>query len=144
MTKKHKDLQPLIDYFDMLRGYEQSGHLELQQEKHEAYVTQAAIYTMFPDSGTSEPVSGIVTAKIAQDFPNILHRIHAYAGWKSQQGSDYLTQPFALHVVKDEPPHDLLYTLLLSKKRTRRSAWRKRDHIEIISYTGEDNTKPTR
>jgi len=45
----------------------------------------------------------------------------------------YFSQPFALHIVKEDYPHDLLLTLLLQQKRT----WygRTKDTIEVIDYT---------
>lgn len=47
----------------------------------------------------------------------------------------YLSQPFAVHVVKEDYPHDLLLTLLLTQKRSWRTAWRTVDTIETIDYT---------
>ena len=47
----------------------------------------------------------------------------------------YLSQPFAVHVVKEDYPHDLLLTLLLQQKRSWRTAWRTIDTIEVIDYT---------
>lgn len=45
----------------------------------------------------------------------------------------YFSQPFAVHIVKEDYPHDLLLTLLLQQKRT----WygRTKDTIEVIDYT---------
>lgn len=41
---------------------------------------------------------------------------------------------FAIHVVKDTQPHDLLYTILLSYRRRWWSLWKKSPHYEIINY----------
>ena len=49
MTKKHKNLQPWLDYFDMLHTYEQKGYLQMEPQKHETYVTRAALLTLVPD-----------------------------------------------------------------------------------------------
>ena len=49
----------------------------------------------------------------------------------------YFSQPFAVHIVKEDYPHDLLLTLLLQQKRT----WygRRKDTIEVIDYTEKGN-----
>lgn len=47
----------------------------------------------------------------------------------------YFSQPFAVHIVKEDYPHDLLLTLLLQQKRSWRTAWRTVDTIEAIDYT---------
>ena len=40
---KRKFLQPWLDYFDMLHTYEQKGYLEVKPDKHEAFITRAAL-----------------------------------------------------------------------------------------------------
>lgn len=47
----------------------------------------------------------------------------------------YFSVPFAVHVVKEDYPHDLLLTLLLQQKRS----WRTVDTIEVIDYTEKGN-----
>ena len=49
----------------------------------------------------------------------------------------YFSQPFAIHIVKEEYPHDLLLTLLLQQKRS----WygRRKETIEVIDYTEKGN-----
>ena len=128
MAKKHKDLQPWLDYFDMLHTYEQKGLLELQPEKHEAYITLPALYTLTPggDNPTTLPTQAI---------PDTVRRLRTYAAFCAQQGYDYLTHLFALHVVQDEPPHDLLLTLLLTRRRNWLRQWR--EEVEVIDY-GEE------
>lgn len=51
----------------------------------------------------------------------------------------YFSQPFAVHIVKEDYPHDLLLTLLLQQKRSWRTAWRTVDTIETIDYTEKGN-----
>ena len=122
------DFQPWLDYFDMLRSYEQKGYLEVLPEKHEAYITRAALSTLSDYSGLNQLANGII---------NTAKHIRAYAGWMCQQGNDYLQHPFALHVVKEEHPHDLVYTLLLTRQRKWYCFWRMKDCIEVITYTKE-------
>jgi hypothetical protein len=45
----------------------------------------------------------------------------------------YISAPFAVHIVKEDYPHDLLLTLLLQQKRS----WygRRKETIEVIDYT---------
>lgn len=130
---KHKDLHPWLDYFEMLHQYEQQGFLEMKQDKHEAYVTRAALHAMTPGDN---PVQ-----QIENDIFETVRRLRAYAAYISlRSGWDYNNAPFAIHVVQEEPPHDLLYTLLLTRRRRWFSPWKKSDCIEVISY----NDKPTK
>lgn len=124
---KNKDLQPWLDYFEMLQTYERKGFLEVIPDKNEAYIVRSALYSL---SGT-----GSTLDELARSVPDTLRRIRAYAGWKGLQGDDYVLRPFALHVVKEEQPHDLLHTFLLSRRRMWWKLWRKSDKIEIIDYT---------
>lgn len=129
--KKHTDLQPWLDYFDMLRIYEEKGFLEVMPEKHEAYVTQPALHAMSEGDNPQE--------QFKKAIPDTVIRIRAYAAWKSQwmasPGSSTKKQNFALHVVEAEQPHDLIYTLLLTQNRRWQNLWRNTDSIEVISYT---------
>ena len=50
---KNRDLQPWLDYFGLLRTYEEKGFLEVKPDRHEAYVTQAAMMTLL---GIGDPV----------------------------------------------------------------------------------------
>ena len=125
MTKTN-DLQPWLDYFGMLRTYEQKGFLEVMPDKHEAYITQPALHALSEGDDPQE--------QVAKAIPETVLRIRAYAGWKSQEGEPYLKQNFALHVVEPEHPHDLIYTLLLTQTRRWIRLWRKTDSIEVITY----------
>lgn len=121
-----KDLQPWLDYFDMLRTHERNGLLSVKPTDGEAYVTQSALHAMSEGNDPKQQLKKAV--------PETARRIRVYAGWLSTQGTDYLNQPFALHVVKDDYPHDLLYTMLLTRRRVWWRLWRKSEHIEVISY----------
>lgn len=123
---KNKDLQPWLEYFDMLRMYEYKGLLEINTEKGEAFITLPALHAMSPGD---DPMEQLKTA-----IPASLRRIRTYAGWKSQQGSSFLDKPFALHVVKDEKPHDLLYTLLITSRRRWWWPFYETDKIDTIIY----------
>ncbi len=127
MARKNKDLQPWLDYFDMLHTYEQRGLLELQADKHECYVTQPTLHAMTPGDNPSEQLRSRAIA-------DTLRHLRTYAAFLAQQGNGYFTFPFALHVVQDEPPHDLLYTMLLTQERSWRTACRTREKIEVIDY----------
>lgn len=123
--KKPVNLQPYLDYFGMLRQYEISGFIEVMPDKHEAYITRAALHTLAP---------------LREAVPQVARHIRAYAAWEanvsdsSQPGIHYSNAPFALHVVQEDAPHDLLYTLLLTRRRRWFSPWRKSDSIEVITY----------
>lgn len=124
LTRKHKDLQPWIDYFRMLQTYEQKGFLEVLADKHEAYITQPALHALSTEDVQPSSKQIVTTAR----------RIRNYAAWKSQHGGDYLSFSFALHVVRDEHPHDLLYTILLTIRRRWRSLWFRAEHVEVLTY----------
>ena len=128
------NLQPWLDYFGLLLTYEKKGFLEVKPDKHEAYVTQAALLTLL---GIGEPVQvedvdGHI--RLVRASCEFLRRLRAYAAWKSTDGAGYLTWGFAMHIVKDDHPHDLMFTVVLSRRRTWRSLWMIRDTFDVISY----------
>lgn len=125
MAKKNKNLQPWLDYFDMLHNYEHLGLLELQVDKHEAYIAQSALHAMTPGDDAAEQLRNGALAET-------LHRLHAYAAFCAQQGDGYLALPFALHVIRDEPPNEHLYILLLTHRRSWRNLWRTSEYVEVI------------
>lgn len=131
MAKNHKDLQPLLDYFDLLQTYERKGYLELQLNKHEAYVTQPALHAMSEGDDSQEQLrDGSIIETV--------RRIQGYAAFRSTKGVAYMEPPFAIHVVQAEPPYDPLYTLLITHHKSWRTLWRWRDNIEVIDYKSEE------
>ena len=135
MRKRHQDLQPWLDYFKMLQTYEDKGYLEVKPEKHEAYITRAALLTLVPEAlpdGPTLPQDKVVSG--TTPIIGALQRIRAYAGWKSQQGGGYPKRPFALHAVSEDEPHDLLSTVLLTRRRVWWKPWSTAEHIEVITY----------
>jgi hypothetical protein len=125
---KKNDLQPWLDYFKLLQRYESEGYLEVYPEKHEAYVTQPAIFALTPgDDPNQQLLSGAI--------PETVSGIRTYAAWRSQQGMEYLDRPFALNIVKDTPPHAILCIIVLDRRRSWRHLWRKADGIEVIDYS---------
>ena len=131
---KNRDLQPWLDYFGLLRTYEEKGFLEVKPDRHEAYVTQAALMTLL---GIGEPVQTEDVdgkARLVRASADFLRRLRVYAAWRSTDGKGYLTWNFAMHIVKDEHPHDLLFTVVLSRRRSWRSLWMLNDSFDVISY----------
>ena len=124
---KHQNLQPWLDYFQMLRTYQEKGYLEVKPKEHEAYITRAALYTLAGGDVNDN-------MKLLQDVAKVVRHIRTYCGWRQQDGYEYLLKPFALHVVKEEYPHDLVYTLHLSRRRVWWKLWMKTDRIEVIDY----------
>ena len=149
---KHRDLQPWLDYIELLHNYEQRGLLELHADKHECYVTQSALHAMTPGD---DPAEQLCNGAIADTLRHL--RTYAAYRWAPAVGQQhpvdindpdaeipvipieeltaYFSQPFATHIVKEDYPHDLLLTLLLQQKRSWRTAWRTVDTIEVIDYT---------
>lgn len=124
--QKHQDLQPWLTYFKVLQTYEEKGYLEVKPTDLEAYVTRAALCTLENKKELALP-SG-------KDLADALMCIRAYTGWRSQKGQDVLQKPFALHVVREDMPHDLLCTVLVTRRRKWTRLWLYTDHVEVISY----------
>lgn len=131
--KRTPDLQHLLDYFKMLQAYEKDGFLEVLQEDNVAYVTLPALHAMSAGDDVREQFSKAI--------PETVRNIRTYAAFKSKQGMEYFSRPFAIHVVKEEFPHDLIYTLLLTRRRVWWKLWRRAEHIELIDYTGVKRIK---
>ena len=163
MTKKHKDLQPWLDYFRKFRQHADKGYLLMKPADHEAYVTQPALYVLagFSDEQVRRGDhlrDGLRTTRMLADTAR---HIRAYAAWLAAAAKGlstfdpaaaydptkplpviptaeltaYLAQPFALHVVAPEPPNDPLFTIHLSQVR---KFWRTKEKVEVITY---DNPK---
>lgn len=124
MSKKYKDLQPWLDYFDMLAKHVSAGLLEVNPTRHEAYITQPALHALTPGDNPSMQLASGSIATTAR-------HLRTYAAWLSQEGKQYEHQPFAVIVVQHDKPNDLLYIICLTQKRN----WlgRTREHLEIIS-----------
>lgn len=124
---KATDLTPWFDYFKMCRAYEDKGFLEIHQSEQEAYITVPAIHAIskgddirkqFTDGSIRKTVRGI----------------RVYALYKTYGEITDTYRPFALHVVKDTAPHDLLYTLLITFRRCWWWPWRKSERIYVVTY----------
>ena len=158
MSKKNNNLQPLLDYFDMLKAYEQKGYLQLEIDKHEAYVTQTALHAMTPgDDPQQQLQDGSITDTVRYIRTLAAYRAAAAKGLsmydpKTVLDPDtplptiptvelmaYFDQPFAIHVVRDEPPHDPIYTLVITHRKSWRTLWQWRDNIEVIDYQSDNN-----
>ena len=157
---KATDIQPWLDYFELLQTYEQKGFLEVAYDKHEAFITRAALYTLADTTSGSVPVGSAdgksspsspvpsptaVGDSVADPLPSsdgsyaaavfaVARRIRTYAAFSAQHGSRYFSWTFALHVVHEDAPHDLIYTLLLSRRRRWWWPFRKTESIEMIEY----------
>jgi len=130
MRKKWINLQPWLDYFEMLQTYVEKAYLEMYPDKNVAYITEAALLTL----SNADKIPKEDKLKQLRAYMTVMRRIHAYAAWQARQGYRYLRKPFALHVVKDEKPHDMVCTILLT--RVRRWYWPfvKRENIDVIPY----------
>lgn len=132
MKKKLNDLQPWLDYFDMMQAYEHNGLLQIESEKHEAHVTQTAIHAM---SKGDDPQQQLEYGSIVET----VRRLQVYAAFCSTKGVEYMKAPFAIHVVKDTEPHDRIYTLLITHHKSWRTMWLWPDNIEVINYQKTEN-----
>lgn len=122
--KKRVDLGPWLSIFKMLRSCVRLDYLQMDAAKHEAYITQPAIHAL---SGGSDPEEQVKDGGIVATAG----RIRDYAAWLSGEGKVYLQANFAVHVVKPDEPHDLIYTFVFTR-RLRFFKWR--DKVDVITY----------
>lgn len=122
--KKHSDISPFLEYFSMLSEYLDKGFLQIDVAKHEVFVTQPAIHALSPGNDPAEQLRNGAIARTAL-------RLRAWAAWMSGEGNDYMKRNFSVHVVKDEEPHDLIFTLLFSQLR---GIFRTKPKVEVITY----------
>ena len=137
MAKKKTNLQPWLDYFKMLQQYEHKGFLQMNPKEHEAYVTRAALLTLADTLSRLRAYAAYRWAPaVGQQHPVDINDPDApLPDIPKAELTAYFSQPFAVHIVKEDYPHDLLLTLLLQQKRSWRTAWRNVDTIEVIDYT---------
>lgn len=124
-VKQNKnDLKPWLALLKMLRAYVTLGYLQMDIVKHEVYVTQPAIHALSKGSDPMEQIKNgsVITTAI---------RIRSYAAWLSGEGKAYQQANFAVHVVKPDEPHDLIYTLVFTQKLR---FFKRRDTVNIIIY----------
>lgn len=152
---KRKSLQPWLDYFELLHTYEQKGYLEVKPDKHEAYITRASLCTIAGVVPMDTEVGGLFadtrildTARHIRAYTAYLSAVSVGAKYPAEISDEGVTAPpiptselkecmgypFALHVVKEDAPHDLIYTLLLTRKRVWWRLWRKAERVEVITY----------
>lgn len=151
---KRKSLQPWLDYFELLHTYEQKGYLEVKPEKHEAYITRAALFSLSPTpslpggEGVAADTHVIETVRHIRVYTAYLSAVSIGAEYPAEISDEGVTappipaselkecmdRPFALHVVKENAPHDLLCTLLLTHSRVWWRLWTKAEQIEVINY----------
>lgn len=122
--KKHSDISPFLEYFSMLSEYLDKGFLQIDVAKHEVFVTQPAIHALSPGNDPAEQLRNGAIARTALS-------LRAWAAWMSGEGNDYMKRNFSVHVVKDEEPHDLIFTLLFSQPR---GIFRTKPKVEVITY----------
>ena len=145
------NIGPYIElFYDLYPSYVQSGYLEPHPEACEAYITDAALYTLVR-SDDSEPSPGAVSGPTAEylmhgrisrrTYTRMLveaRRIRGYCDFlNTREGiKAEARQPgaFALHVVESKQNHDLLYTILLTRKRWWWWPWATLERANVITY----------
>jgi hypothetical protein len=153
--KKHKNLQPWLDYFAMLRQYEEKGFLEVRPEHREAYITRAALLTLTEPGDPKMVILALVRYVMARaavteglkdrEATMLLAPEESESKadvWQTdamQQRAEAIVEKllagsYAIHVVMEDMPHDLLITVVV----THPSVWWKRspgkERIEIVDY----------
>lgn len=122
--KKYRDLQPWLDYFTMLKEYEDDNYLQVDTKEHECYVTQPALHAMSDGNNPEVQMRDGSIAKTAR-------RLRTYAAWKSTEGRGYVFKQFSIHVVSDDEKHEPLYTILLTQKHR---LWTWTDKFDVVVY----------
>lgn len=128
-SRKRADLQPWLDYFGMLGTYERSGFLEVTPEGGEAYITLPALLSLSATGGAAD----VTSPETIRAMAATARRIRAYAGWRSHR-EGCLQRPFSLHVVRDGRPHDLLFTMVISRRRAWWRLWLPAERTDVIGY----------
>lgn len=138
-----KNLQPWLDYFEMLQRYTEEGFLEVTAEKHEAYITRAALFTVAGYDEDPESLADRSLEAMVRRFKSMvsaMRNIRTYAAWLSREGNDYLKRPFVIHAVDDSAStnHEPRFTVVITPRRRWRTLWIRQDSIEVISYDGKE------
>lgn len=137
MKKRHKNLQPWLDYFRMLQTYEEKGFLQMEPEKHEAYVTLPALYTLadYDDNPADlADTSSVAVVRRMTAIGGVVRHLRDCAAFRSRDGYGYMSRPFAVHVVTAGEPHDLLHTIVVTTRRRWYRLWTLHDEFDVISY----------
>lgn len=144
--RSRDDVQPWLEYFDMLQRHIESGYLDVNLKSHAAYITHTALHAI---SGTENMVQlmeeyrkrkakrelGNLAASMWFELRTTAKRIHTYYEYLATTLSVRVSKaPFPVYVVADDYPHDLLYTILVTRRRLWWCPWRKKDVCEIITY----------
>lgn len=133
---KTQNLQPWLDWFDVLRVYCEKGFLEVLPEKGEAYVTEPAFYTLAdirtPDDLKAEPGD---MAKASDNLLEAVRRVKVYCDYLATATQRGVGSTFALHVVEADAPHDLRYTVVMEKRRRWWWPWRKMEEFSFVYYS---------
>ena len=119
----------------MLQEYERNGYLEVKPADMEAYITMPALMALSPSAPDGRPMQDADFRQLESDMRDAVRRIRAYGVWRSQKGSGALSWPFAVHVVKPDMPHDLLHTILITRRRVWWKLWMYADRFDVIDYT---------
>ena len=152
---KARDLQPYLDYFGMLESYVRSGYIEVLLSAHEAYITLPALHTLAGTDiyGTKHDTAGKIldTARHIRAYAEYLNSAEdAYKKYAkaielapdtpfttaaNRKDKDKRhSSAFALHVVADRHPHDLIFSVIIERKRRWWNMWKPTDEYEIINY----------
>ena len=153
-----KNITPWLDYFEMLRTYTRNGFIEVWPQKQEAYITEPALATLAghaADKGAmaKEILEVALRLRTFSEYINTAKEAYKQhvrdlevaedmtATAKTlNQASDNLRRlharhnTFALHVVEPSAPHDLRYSVLVTRKRRWFWPWSKTDIYDAITY----------
>lgn len=137
---RSRNLQPWLDYFDMLQQYCKDGFLLVDTENHEARITRVALFTVAGYSDDPEALADRSPQAISRRLAAMkfaLLRIRDYAAWLSREGKDYISRPFAIHAEEDSSsaePGRRRFTVVITTKRRWWKLWQWHDHLDITSY----------
>ena len=131
---------PWMVYFEMLNAYERKGYLEVIPDKNETFVTRAALFSLSlcnekADMSVKTMEETICRIRAHRVYRSQLERI-GKSDLKEDMGRRPLEidRPFALYVVKEENPHDLICIILVTRRRKWYRFWQKTDCIRVVTY----------
>lgn len=109
-----KDLQPYLDYFDVLRKYAEQGLLEVLPAAHEAYITAPALYALSYVDDIDKLVKHVehtgnrfeqlrLNAKLFQSLTATTNNIRIYADFLNANADGFKEYQEAAETAKDTP-----------------------------------------
>ena len=109
---KKKNLQPWLDYFDMLQTYIQGGFLEMLPAANEAYITEPALYNLgyadelldkMKDALGNQAKMAHLKAELWKRFKTVAYDLRTYSNFLNAAADGYKTYARSSEKAPDTP-----------------------------------------